>query len=369
MILHLLFDNQFGEYAVRQFSGENMCSEFVIIAQTSVPVRSRKFEGVRVVWEDKEEFQVLLRRLGDYKAIVLHGLFYPWQERVLRAAPASVKVAWVFWGGDIYGRRDFWDGSLSFSSKFVLRIRDLLRSIRNRKRTIPYEVPFMCLQRIDYCLTDIPQDFECVLNYFKTPVKRLWYNYYSIEDTIGDLAQERIQGNNILVGNSCSIQCNHLDGFRMVSRLNTGNADIIVPLSYGESWLRKQLMLLGKLFFKDHFRPLTVFLPRNQYNQNILSCSVAVMPHYRPQAFGNILTALWLGTRVYLSEKNPLLRFFRELGTSIFSIERDLNKKNPLVLFPLSDEEVMKNRQVLSLAYGKAEMNQKIIEIVKELNQ
>lgn len=368
MILHLLFDDKFGEYALRQFSGESMCSEFVIVAHSNTPDCSYKYQGVRIVLEDKDEFKILLQHLGDYKAIILHGLFYPWQESVLRAVPDAVKVAWVFWGGDIYGRKDFWNGSLSFSSKCMIVIRNLKRFIRNRRNAFPYEIPFSCLQRIDYCLTDIPQDYVCVLNYLKKPVKQLWYNYYSIEETIDELAQERIRGNNILIGNSCTIQCNHMDGFRVISRLNTGTADIIVPMSYGDSWLRKQLLSLGKYFFGKHFKPLTAFLPRNQYNQIITSCSVAVMPHYRPQAFGNILTALWLGSRVYLSEKNPLLCYFRDLGTEVFSIERDLNKKNPSVLSPLSDEEVRKNRQVLSMVYGKERMHQRIFDIVNELN-
>lgn len=369
MILHLLFDDKFGEYAVKQFSGDDMCSEFIIVAQSNVPDCFRKYEGVKVVLEDNEEFQFLLQRLGEYKAIVLHGLFYPWQERILQVVPASVKVAWVFWGGDIYGRKCFSSRFLSLSSKCLRGLRNLKLRLWDRSNDHSYELPFSCLQRIDYCLTDIPQDYEFVLNYFKTPIKRLWYNYYSIEDTIGDLSHERVHGNNILVGNSGSIECNHLDGFRLVSKLDTGEASIIVPLSYGEPWLRRRLITLGKMFFKNHFKPLTNFLPRDQYNRIITSCSVAVMPHYRPQAFGNILTALWLGSRVYLSEKNPLLRYFRELGTIIFSIEHDLKRNNPAVLSPLSDEDVMKNRQALSLSYGKAVMNQKNIEIVKVLNQ
>lgn len=369
MILHLLFDSKFGEYAIRQFSDSIMCSDFVLVADSNNQVNSEQYRNVRIIKEDEDEFSSLLCQLGDYKAIVLHGLFYPWQERVLSAVPHHVKVAWVFWGGDIYGRKDFWNGSLSFSSRCLMELHNLKRILRTRKSTNQYELPFSCLRRIEYCLTDIPHDYECVLDYLKTPIKRLWYNYYSIEDTIGALFQDRIQGNNILIGNSCSIQCNHIDGFMAVSKLDTGDSDIIVPLSYGESWLRRHLLSLGKCLFKEHFRPLTLFLPRDQYNQIITSCSVAVMPHYRPQAFGNILTALWLGTRVYLSKRNPLLNYFQELGAFIFSIEDDLNKNNPFALSSLSDDEVTGNRQVLSLVYGKATMTLKNSEIVKELNQ
>ena len=149
MILHLLFDDKFGEYALRQFSGEEMCFEFILVAHSCAPNCSHKFEGVPVILEDKDEFQSLLDRLGEYKAIILHGLFYPWQERVLRAVPGHVKVAWVFWGGDIYGRKEIADNYLSPASKWLRRKQNLKRLIKHRKVQDRYEIPFELLKRID----------------------------------------------------------------------------------------------------------------------------------------------------------------------------------------------------------------------------
>ena len=367
MILHLLFDDKFGDYAIRQFSGSEMHSEFVRITE-SLDNESMD-ESVRSICFDSGAFQELKAVLGLYKAVVFHGLFYPWQESLLRSVPEQVKVAWVFWGGDIYGRRDLNKHFLTPTSKFLLWLHGLKRNIQLKAKTDRYEIPFDTLRRIDYCLTDIPEDFEFVRKYFDTPIKELWYNYYSIDETLGDLATETVDGVNIVVGNSATLECNHLDGFRALSGFPLNGSEVIVPLSYGEPWVRNLVIKSGKYHFGSHFHPLVEFLPRNEYNRLIKSCAVAIMPHYRPQAFGNILTLLWLGTRVYLSERNTLLSFFKRIGTLIFSIERDFKESNPQVMLPLGSEEILQNRKALLAIYGKKEMHQKIIELVNNLNQ
>ncbi len=369
MILHLLFDDKFGEYAVRQFSEPEMCSEFILVSHSKAPVCPHKYEGVKIVFEDQEGFQNLLLHLGEYKAIILHGLFYPWQERVLRAVPASVKVAWVFWGGEIFGRSDIGLKFLSRASKQLLSIQILKRFLKGKSISHNYEIPFDLLKRIEYCLTDVPEDFAFAKEYLETDFQELWYNYYSVEETIGDLVDSKCDGNNILIGNSCSLQCNHFDGFRAIKRLRLpANARVYVPLSYGEPWLQNTVTKWGRLLFGDCFVPLLSFLPRNEYNAIIKSCAVVVMPHFRPQAFGNILTALWLGSRVFLSEQNVLLSFFNRIGAVVFSIEQNLNNKD-IIWAPLSEKERTQNRNVISALYNKEVMRDKNLEIIRVLNQ
>ena len=367
MILHLLFDDKFGDYAIRQFSGSEMHSEFVRITE-SLDNESMD-ESVRSICFDSGAFQELKAGLGLYKAVVFHGLFYPWQESLLRSIPEQVKVAWVFWGGDIYGRKDLHQRFLTPVSKSLLWLHSLKRSIQRKAKMDRYEIPLDALRRIDYCLTDIPEDFEFIRKYFDTPIKELWYNYYSIDETLGDLATETVDGVNIVVGNSATLECNHLDGFRALSGFPLNGSEVIVPLSYGEPWVRNLVIKSGKYHFGSHFHPLVEFLPRNEYNRLIKSCAVAIMPHYRPQAFGNILTALWLGSRVYLYERNILFSYFKGIGANIFSIERDLKKPNPLVLSPLSEKQVQENRLAISALYSKSAMKDHISHLINVLNQ
>ena len=369
MILHLLFDSKFGEYAIRQFSDSIMCSEFVLVTDSSTPVYSEKYKNVRIIKAEEDEFSSLLCGLGEYKAIVFHGLFYPWQKRVLEAVPDHVKIAWVFFGGDLYDRQDVRKRFLSVTSKWLLAIQNMKRLLRGRFVSPKYEIPLQLLKRIDYCLTDIPEDFAFAKSYLKSDIKDLWYNYYSIEETIGDLVDSTCSGNNVLIGNSCSLTCNHLDGLRLAREMKLPTeAKVYVPLSYGESWLKNAISKWGRLLLGDRFTPLTSFLPREEYNLIIKSCSIVIMPHYRPQAFGNILTALWLGSRVFLSVRNDLFPFFKRIGAVVFSVEHDLDDSS-VVLGPLSEIEREQNREVISSLYGKEVMYLKNLEIVRTLNQ
>ena len=367
MILHLLFDDVFGDYAIRQFSGKEMCSEFVVISDSSNCSYIK--EPVHVIIKESKEFYNLQTRLGEYRSVIFHGLFYPWQAVLLQAVPIHVKIAWVFFGGDIYGRADLRSRFLSPRSKVLLTLQSFKRIVRGVPLSTRYDIPLDLLKRIDYCLTDVPEDFAFIQRYFGTPIKELWYNYYSIEETIGELVEEVVNDNNVLIGNGCTIECNHLDGFKKLLAFPLSDSKVIVPLSHGESWLRSILVRIGRRCFGGNFQPLVEFMPRNEYNAIIKSCSVAIMPHYRPQAFGNILTALWLGTRVYMSQKSLLYRYFKRIGAVVFTIEDDLKRENPLALQALSQKETNHNRTVISAIYSKETMRKKNLELVRVLNQ
>lgn len=370
MILHFLSDDKFSDYVVEQFSEPEMQSEFVLMSASEKMAYFQHTECVTIINPHKSgSMEKLIGALHNYSAIVLHGLFYPWCEIVLRYVPDSVKVAWVFWGGEVYGRKEFGKTFLSKQSRKILWLRNVKLLLKNKKRTAQYEIPREMFRRIDYCLTDIHEDFEFVNAYAKSDMKEVWYNYYSVDETIGGLRDQFVEGDNILVGNSCTLMCNHLDGFKAARKILYEDSEIVVPLSYGESWLRNLLLKKGRRMFGNRFYPLVDFMPRDEYNRIIKSCSVVIMPHYRPQAFGNLLTALWLGSRVYMSEKSLLYAFFKRIGVKVFSIEIDLEKAGRTNFSPLSAEEREWNRKVIASIYDKGVMKGRIREIVELLEK
>lgn len=367
MILHLLTDEKFSDYAIRQFAFEEMHSEFVLIGDGA----QLKYvqQEVRVVIPYSDAFIQLLSHLGNYHAVIFHGLFWPWMERVIKAVPDSVKVAWVFWGGEIYGRKDLQYTFLASRTRGLLRWQNAKRFIRNRgKAPNGYEIPLSMFQRVDYCLTDVHEDMEFVNKYINSPMKELWYNYYSVEETIGGLMDAECNGQNILIDNSCSIEGNHLEAFHAVRNMPIEGRSVIVPLSYGESWLRKRLLKKGQAHFGQFFRPLIEFMPRDEYNELIASCAVVVMNHYRPQAMGNTLTALWLGSRVYMSKNSMLYTYFKRIGCILYNIEDDLKPTNQQALLPLTADEREVNRNIIRSIYSKDVMHQRNVEIVRELD-
>lgn len=365
MILHLLFDSQFADYVIDRFSSNEMQSDFVLMSNTKKMFHFKNIDLVRIINPDDEsEMCQLLQDLSSYKSIIFHGLFYSWQERLINRC-TYVKKAWVCWGAEIYGQNDIKLSFLKRISRIIYRY--YLISHNNKKND---EIIFTknLLNKIDYCVTNLYPEYEFVKNYIGSDIKHISYNYYSIDDTLGILKESKVVGNNIFVGNSATIENNHIETLLKLKTLGIKDRKLIVPLSYGSPWVRNLCVKFGKILFWKKFAPLLNFIPRDKYNAKMLDCSVMIQAHLREQAHGNIVTGLWLGMRVYLSEEGIDYKHFKSIGCKVFSIERDLNRKNKDVLMPLSEDDIIYNRNILLNFYGEEAVLRNAKKLVRILN-
>ena len=366
MILHLLTDEKFTDYAIKQFSAPEMMSEFVLVPTNNMMGHVRLIDKCRIVNQNSPEFNELLTNLGNYAGIIFHGLMFPkWQTTILKNIPNHVKVALYFWGGEIYSRQDIENSFYAPITKCLVRLHNKHKStIKNNQDEIPYEL----FNKVDYFLTSIKTEYEFAKQYTTVPFQFIWYTCYSLEETIGPLLSEKCSGNNIWIGNSAAPLNNHFDLLwllwkrRFVHRKN--NAKFIIPLSYGAPWVKNWVLKFGNMLFRHRMQPLVDFMPRNEYNKMMLSCSTMVIGYWEPAANGNIITALWLGMRVYLSEKNIALEGYTQMGLKVFSIESDLKNYQ---FTPLSDKECQDNRDVLTKWFGKHHVMKSAKEVINAL--
>lgn len=365
MILHLLTDDKFADYAIEQFSSFPETSEFVVIAFTSDFKYIKNNEKVIYIKWNKDDIDSLISSLSKYSGVVFHGMFYPWQEDIINNLDKQ-KIAWMFWGGEIYGRDEVSNTFLAPKSKLLLQLYNIKNRLQGKKQDTIYSLPVELYKKVDYCLTDMQNEFDYAKQLLDNQMQMIWYNYYSIEDTVGSLINSRSTGKDVFLGNSCTIENNFLEAFYTLRRLRLNNNRVIVPLSYGSPWLKNILLKLGKLYFKKNFLPLIDFLPREEYNSYMTNCGVMIMNHYRPQAQGNIITGLWLGMRVFLSKKNITYQYFKDNGIILYSIEDDLNKN--IELNPLNDEELQHNRAILYRLYSKESTLQATKNVIDKLN-
>ena len=364
MILHLLFDSQFSDYVIEQFSGEGMLSDFVLVSNTKEMMHFRQLDAVRIINPDNvSEMNQLLADISKYTSVIFHGLFYQWQEWLLNNWPTNVKIAWVCWGGELYGQSDIHTSFLKPISRLANAIHTILHLKVKRENIFNSRL----FSKIDFCLTCVEAEYKYAKKYIGNNIRYLPYNYYSIEETLGALKEANTTGNNIFLGNSATIENNHIEALLQLKHLNVGEQKVIIPLSYGSPWVRNMCLKAGNWLFKSNFLPLLTFIPREEYNATMLDCSVMIQPHLREQAHGNILTGLWLGMRVYLSEKGIDYAHFKQLGCHVYSIESDLQKNNDSALLPLSESERQHNRKILLDTYGKENIQNNLITIVKEL--
>ncbi len=370
MILHLLTDDKFADYAIKQFSAPEMQSEFVLVPSNNAMELVKQIDRCAIIKPFSPEFDALLNQLDQYTGIILHGLFWgQWQTPILERVPKNVKVAWMFWGGDIYSRHEFNNLFLAPITRFANWLHERKRNI---KVSTAWEIPLSLFNRIDYCLTDAHEEYMLGKKLARSRFEHLWYNYYSIEETIGALVDKQCCGNNVLIGNSSAIKNNHLDVLwilrkrGLVRRLS--NNKVIIPLSYGDQWIRNLVIKVGKWMFDNRLLALTDYMLRDEYHALLLSCSTMIIGYTQPAAQGNIITGLWLGMRVYLSEKCASYDYFNRIGCKIYSIEHDLNSKNPDAFAPMKQDDIETNRSVLRKWYSKDEMHKRNLEIVKALS-
>lgn len=366
MILHLLFDDKFSDYVIKQFAAKEMQSDFILVSHTRETKHFKSIDAVKLVNpNESSELEQLLADIGKYSSVIFHGLFHSWQEWLLDHWPEHVKIVWVCWGGELYGQPDIRKTFL----KPLSRCSDWLHRRRRPNEEENKLFPKELIQRANYCLTNVEAEYEYAKQFLGTDIQHLPYNYYSIDETLGSLKDARCLGESIFLGNSATIENNHLETFLRLKRVGIENRKIIVPLSYGSPWVRNMCLKVGRKLFGSNFQPLLDFMPREEYNATMLDCAVMIQPHLREQAHGNIVTGLWLGMRVYLCEHGIDYQHFKQMGIHIFSIEKDLCKDNPNVFHPLSEEDITYNRQLLMKHYGAESIKNKLNHLVDVLNK
>ena len=209
------------------------------------------------------------------------------------------------------------------------------------------------VKKLDHCFFLLQKDFDILLK--SLPCKALWTSIHYQTIDVLEKKQFKIDGPNILLGNSGTPENNHLVVFDSL-KVNS-KSKVITPLSYGDRTYIDKIITKGGKRYGELFKPLTSLMNPSDYHKLISSCSVVIMPHFRQQAFGTILIMLFGGAKVYLFKKNPLFDYFIEIGLVIHEINKELNKG---LFIPLSDSEKRSNRDILSRQFSEKETLKKL---------
>ncbi|EHO09924.1 TDP-N-acetylfucosamine:lipid II N-acetylfucosaminyltransferase [Myroides odoratimimus] len=325
---------------------------------------------------------------SDIEAIVIHGL-NNYFARFILDVKNDIKIAWFVWGYDIYFlpkivNQLYSPKTLKFletsNKNFTLikRIKNnsLLRYLYYRvvKRGVDYySIQEKAHNRIDFFCTYIKEDYDLFISKYTTSTSFLDVGYFSIKQYLAgqeDLSVN-VDAKNILIGNSNSPECNHLDVFDFLSVNNSlFDSKLIVPLNYGNNEAyRNKLLEEGENFFGDRFTPLLSFMDRGEYFNLLCECSVAIFYHNRQQAMGNIIAFLYMGGRVYLSIKNPVYSYLKRIGIHVFDLEKEF------VIYGnsrLEEEFILNNRRILEIYFADQvvyEQNKNLVQKLVNVNR
>lgn len=279
---------------------------------------------------------------------VFHNLPLPLAP-ALASAPSSVVRVWSGWGGDYYGS--------TLDSNAGLLAPATRRLVHGALRPTFWVGRWMHALRFDPVLqaaaraTDvfsapIPDDLGVLRRRF--PGFRGQYrqlNYVTLEDSIAT-GSDAAFGFDILLGNSASPTNNHLDVLELLASQDLAGRRVVAPLSYGDSHYADEVARVGSHLLGDSFVPVRDFLPLDEYNELLASCSVAVFGAWRQEALGNVLRALWQGTHVVLDRRNPIAGYLRERGVDVLLLDEIAEQGLPSA--PTTAAQVSANRALLT---------------------
>jgi len=361
MILHLITSPIFLNYIISQFENVNKDNNEYYYLYSNLQDKNKLPDSpdIKLLPVNSLEYFALADDLDKYDTLILHSLNPAFYKFVLKA-PENLNIVWMVFGTEIYTvfkkirNQSYlpktWKLFL-FSKEYIIDLlKPVYRFFVGKKTNESYTKE--CLMRIDYIGLTVKKTLQYLVDSNLTKAQFVEFGYYSIEETIGkELIDKKIADDNILIGNSSSWSNNHLDAFELLDPASIKNKKIYVPLSYGDPYLRKRIEKAGYQKFGDQFVPLLEFLSRQEYNEIMIQCGFVIINHMHPQARGNILTALWLGAKVFLNSNTIYYPELKEKGLVIFPAS-DI-KDNPDQAFQkLSVSEVDNNRKILMKLYN-----------------
>lgn len=367
-VLHLIHDDKFFHFTRDVFSAlEGMENRFVAFMPGDAPAAhlggltlwrrvDRDYPGSRHARED----------FAWCDCLVVHFLT-PFGARVVRRAPARVRVVWSGWGGDYFALLPEEERSLlqPETAALVAGLRPPAGAAGWRaraggvvsalaRRWVERPLLAAAAARADFFSAPLEADYEFVRRALgpRFRARYIQLHYGSVERTFR-AGPADLTGGDILVGNSATPTNNHPEILRLLADHDLGERKVVVPLSYGDPAYRDAVLALGRRLLGERFAPLTGFLPLERYNAVIANCSCAIMNQLRQQAIGNIGAILYRGARLYLNESGVLYRFFRDRGAQVEGTH-SLQAGRGGAFDPLPANELARNRALVESLWSDA---------------
>lgn len=312
-----------------------------------------------------------LERLKSYDLVVIHALTPHWVT-LINHSPKDITFLWLGWGYDYMQFLYESDEELFLPEtrviyKKIQKNPSMLAQLKKiPKRLFRSEERQNAIAKISAFNTVLEEEYNAIRQ--KKTIKALppyvSWNYGTLEDTlVKNFIGQRVEGRNILLGNSADLRNNHFDALEVLKNITT-DQKIICPLSYAGSAYTPTIIEQGNLLFKDRFQPLHNFMALDEYLSTIKSCSIIVMNHLRQQGLATIIQMMYMGAKIFLREENPCYTFFKNNGAVVFSVQ-DLERNPDLLETPLSEQEIQANINVLENFWSRDVINAKTKAMVE----
>ncbi|MDD3003988.1 TDP-N-acetylfucosamine:lipid II N-acetylfucosaminyltransferase [Flavobacterium sp.] len=369
-IIHICQDEKFINAAVTQFE---YCfpNSNTFYAVTQNPTSDYKhINGKPFIHKIlPQEAVALAHNIPKSTLVILHSLSPFFIDFVLQL-PKKNKIIWLCFGFEVYNdthyfeeeellekltRTSFPNPPISRKKRIKEHLRPWYRIFKPGLELSRKEKKQKAIARIDFLGSSFSEEYAQVGKLIQQRKQFFNFWYYPLELIVDVTDLIYLPKKNLLIGNSGFKSGNHLDVFHAIKTFSIPtDAQVIVPLNYGESAYIQEILVSGKKHFKTMFYPLLNFMPLYEYNTLLESVGVAIFNNKRQQAVGNTIALLWFGTKVFLSNKNSFYHYLKRKGAIVYCYETELNEQS--ISQFLSLEQMEHNRKILFQELNQAHL-------------
>lgn len=300
--------------------------------------------------------------IGDitqYDKIIIHFLTEKSARFVCKINHPN--IYWIEWGADLYNDMLQYKGYQLYEDRNTPRkfgryrwLGPFYHTIHRFKLYYKQKKYLKAAKKIKFFVPDSMYDEYPLLLKYYPELNHLQYRdffYYPINEILGkEFDDYYSKGSNIIIGNSASLTGNHKEILKLLSTLNLQDRKVIIPLSYGVTTYGNYIENYSRSILGERVVVLREYLSLNNYNDILKSANIFIYNNYRQEAVGNILVALYMGGKVFLNSRNPLLKFYKSLGLVIYEVD-DLKRTDGFK--PLEENEIKNNREILLKYYSR----------------
>jgi|TARA_B110000879_G_scaffold200440_1_gene274437 hypothetical protein len=365
-ILHIFDPAIISQSTIELFDNLNFNQRYVVVAlhPKKWTEFTEKLSAVRIIDYHKDDvISILSEEIKAADIIFAQALSYEKAKAINQVKDTSKVFIWGLWGYDLYNFVNYMKKDSS-SEDFKTNLKTNRGFVNKIKEYYTFNYVYKkAIQKIDICLFLLESDFNLLGSVVKQNAQWRTACYQTIDNLIGGNKDYKITGNSILLGNSSTPSNRHKVVLDQLKKVENLDRKVITPLNYGDQEYKKDILEIGKNTLGVNFVPLTDFMPLEEYTSTIQDCSHVIMAHKRQQGFGTIMTTLYGGAKLYLSEISPFYSWLKKLGIAVYSIENELLVELKL---ELTEELKASNKEIVSKYLSERSILQKLKEVIDE---
>lgn len=367
-ILHLINDHQVIERTLGVYENIFPKQNDVLLFNNMAEIKHLdKYASVPVVTSKNLKS---VAKSYDFSGVTYVIAHYMTMDKIdfIKFVPKDIHVCWEVYGYDLYNQFLEPNGyQISYTDprpylKYSFAIQHLNVLFKIGLILKGYKAPFTWqknrefkyisnrINSIQYCCS---YDAKFIEKYSHRSIPSYEVFNYSLSEVLGDLKDSPFtSGKHILVGNSASFSNNHLYVLGFLKKVGlTPNTKLIMPLSYGGT--TKYADFVEKEYcyaFPQKVNTLRDYMPLHEYNKMFLDINSCIMSAWRQESIGTIIMCLYLGIKVFMSNKSPLYKWLVECGFKLFELESVTHES---LESPLDDDIRQFNRHLVLERYSE----------------